>query len=671
MIRTLIITSCTGEKRHQVSNQLTINDFKEPSKINDRSEELSQFRQPAAQMYTGLQHLKVMDAVNTFRLSLGQDAVSLKIISAGYGLISENKEIVPYSVTFNTMKSAEIDSWSSFLKLHDDFQAAISEYDLVFVLLGDKYLRALNLPVQTRPNQTLIFLCSNQSTKFIDPGKAKYYVLPLSNSDASRFGCALVGLKGKLLEKISNEVAKRKGVLEEIYHEPAMVSEIFKPKQKQLELFVIESDISEEKQIKLKKSNDLEKILLLPAAVNQHLKMEYFIPDWDDKVDEFYDFINDKFSPNRKTQNDIYAHELYSEPTYDGILVSKTVMDKSKYKIAHIQNLGGIHKYLRFPGKVMGDCGAFGYIKLQNPPYTTGEILDYYEKLGFDYGVSIDHLIVGPFKEPGIREHRYELTLSNAEDFITKHNNLGYNFTPIGVAQGWNAESYGNAAKSLIEMGYQYIAVGGVAMSPTIEILEILQEVYKHLKPDTKLHLFGVGRIDALPYFRHLGVTSFDSSSPLRKAWLDAKDNYHLDGKAYAAVRIPYVDKPSSTINHLLSEGKCDRVKLKELEQRALEVIRNYDSGIVSLEDALSSLMDYDEVLQIARNGKKQSRNRELYKELLEVKPWQRCECEICRKYGVEISIFRGSDRNRRRGFHNTYIFYKRFQQFLASKGFE
>ncbi|MDJ0677359.1 MAG: tRNA-guanine transglycosylase DpdA, partial [Calothrix sp. MO_167.B42] len=176
---------------------------------------------------------------------------------------------------------------------------------------------------------------------------------------------------------------------------------------------------------------------------------------------------------------------------------------------------------------MMGDCGAFGYIKQEEPPYNTVEILDYYEKLGFNYGVSIDHLIVGQFAQSGVREKRYNLTLRNAEEFISKHQNIGYNFTPIGVAQGWNPQKYAEAVKALVEMGYEYIAIGGVARTPTKEILEILQEVSQHLTPTTKLHLFGVGRIDALPYFRHLGVTSFDSASPLRKAWFDAKENYH------------------------------------------------------------------------------------------------------------------------------------------------
>lgn len=58
--------------------------------------------------------------------------------------------------------------------------------------------------------------------------------------------------------------------------------------------------------------------------------MQYFIPEWDDKVDAGYDFLQENFSPNRNAyKDDIYAHEekIYAKPNYDGILVSKIVVD--------------------------------------------------------------------------------------------------------------------------------------------------------------------------------------------------------------------------------------------------------------------------------------------------------------------------------------------------------
>ncbi|MDG6219782.1 MAG: hypothetical protein QCI00_10170, partial [Candidatus Thermoplasmatota archaeon] len=46
------------------------------------------------------------------------------------------------------------------------------------------------------------------------------------------------------------------------------------------------------------------------------------------------------------------------------------------------------------------------------------------------------------------------------------------------------------------------------------------------------------------------------------------------------------------------------------------------------------------------------------YRRTLEEKPWERCNCPICQGIGIEVVIFRGNNRNRRRGFHNLKSFY-------------
>ena len=40
-------------------------------------------------------------------------------------------------------------------------------------------------------------------------------------------------------------------------------------------------------------------------------------------------------------------------------------------------------------------------------------------------------------------------------------------------------------------------------------------------------------------------------------------------------------------------------------------------------------------------------------------KPWKFCDCLICKEVGVEVIIFRGNNRNRRRGFHNLWVYKK------------
>jgi hypothetical protein len=58
-----------------------------------------------------------------------------------------------------------------------------------------------------------------------------------------------------------------------------------------------------------------------------------------------------------------------------------------------------------------------------------------------------------------------------------------------------------------------------------------------------------------------------------------------------------------------------------------------------------------------------------LYRETLEAAPWRECSCEICAGAGIDVVIFRGSERNKRRGFHNLYVFGKRLRRELASVG--
>ncbi|MEQ8975291.1 MAG: hypothetical protein RIE73_33515 [Coleofasciculus sp. C1-SOL-03] len=54
-------------------------------------------------------------------------------------------------------------------------------------------------------------------------------------------------------------------------------------------------------------------------------------------------------------------------------------------------------------------------------------------------------------------------------------------------------------------MGYDYVALGGLARTPSHKIIEILEAISPYLTPNTRMHLFGVGRINATPAFRHSG----------------------------------------------------------------------------------------------------------------------------------------------------------------------
>jgi len=483
-------------------------------------------------------------------------------------------------------------------------------------------------------------------------------------------------LKGFLFKKFATKVKANSAFIHNVYQEPHLFKEVIDSESIQLELplttDVVISQPNSKQIISLE-----EQLSNFSPALNSGIKMQYFIPEWDDHVDPDFDFITDTHPPERNIYEDeVYAHEIFPQPNYDGVLVSKVVVEKSKTKKQKIYHRG-IREFVRFSGQVMGDCGAFSYLKEEEPPYNSEEILNYYQHLGFHYGVSIDHLIFGQYAKEGIREKRYKITIDKAREFIEKYYAGNYSFTPIGAIQGWNPESYAKAAKAYIEMGYDYIALGGLAYAKTQDILEILKAIHPYLTPTTHLHLFGVGRIEAVPLFRHLGVTSFDSASPLRKAWLDPATNYYtLSGKTYTAIRIPMVspDKLKSNrgrVKKALEANVTDIDTLKTLEQKALVAMRKYHDDQISLDETIEAVLDFEKVLQLGDQTSQQQKEKllqrttENYRNVLEARPWQDCNCKICQKIGVEVIIFRGNDRNRRRGFHNTYIFYKRFKDII------
>ncbi|MDP6959240.1 MAG: hypothetical protein QF645_10565, partial [Planctomycetota bacterium] len=356
-------------------------------------------------------------------------------------------------------------------------------------------------------------------------------VVTLSNPEAKRFSCGLVALKGEIGARVFNYLKENPDDLPllTIYNSDTLkLLEVSSPKPRSVP------------------SSRVAKPRFTSYKPRANAKMLYFIPEWDDRVDPDYDFSCDGITQDRDPYNhDVYAHEIYPTPNYDGILVSKSVIEDNKKKKARIESIG-IHAHIRVPRNfpIMGDCGAFNYIDEEIPPYTTDETLHFYQDLDFDFGVSIDHLIVpkhlkktfhglvdgdgnrqvisaqeyeqytksgvkGGKRGPATRDlfdnqpylaqweekdlseakRRWELTLANSRDFIQKHKTLGCSFVPIAGCQGWDVDSETEMFRLQQDMGYDYIALGGLVRSKTEEILRILDEVNKIRKPSTRVQM--------------------------------------------------------------------------------------------------------------------------------------------------------------------------------------
>jgi hypothetical protein len=370
-------------------------------------------------------------------------------------------------------------------------------------------------------------------------------------------------------------------------------------------------------------------------------------------------------------------------------------------------------------------------------------------------------------------EFRYELTLRNAEDMWELYNEGNYSFRLMSAIQGWNSSSYVRAVKKVLDVGYSYIGIGGVAGSHENDVKDIVSSVGNTIRKHESMnetrvdvHVFGFAKTGAFPEVGRNGVTSFDSASMLRSAWTGG-NNYRLSSdRKYDALRVRYpkhtatlpesvetalrgqevlhalraFDKDRSITKALESwhagadialsqlveylqenrwSDKYDVSRLREVKsefrggyEHAHELKANFGDKFQSRlskllrKDSEERPVDWSEYLELISEAKKvfdssvptylESARKfeedceevgtidqlwpliesyteysgdedlsEEYRELLEEKPWRECDCKICKEHGIEVAIFRGNNRNRRRGFHNTRRFYDEFKRVL------
>jgi hypothetical protein len=408
--------------------------------------------------------------------------------------------------------------------------------------------------------------------------------------------------------------------------------------------------------------------------------MRYFLPDSSDLVDPTFDFATEKRSATRVRQrDDLYIHEVIEPVPVDGILVSKGIVEgfdsASRYTIPQRQRLAreGVREFFRLDrtaGKrieTMGDCGAFSYVREKAPPFSVTEVLDFYSEYGFDCGISVDHIILN-YKAhmdeglPGIDlpptewRDRRELTIELASQFLIEHRKRKDSFKPIGVAQGWSPKSYRLSVKELQKMGYKRIAIGGVVPLKTHEIMEVMSEIAKERKAAVEFHLLGVTRIGEMERLSQHGVTSFDSTSALRQAFKDETDNYHTLERTFIAVRVPPLEG-NAKIQRAITSGQIEQGQARKLEREVLNLISSFDRDETSPEMVVQAISDYYDVLGFPK------KHLDKYREVLTERPWRSCECSICKSLGVHVILFRGAERNRRRGFHNIHVLYQRIQK--------
>jgi tRNA-guanine family transglycosylase len=206
---------------------------------------------------------------------------------------------------------------------------------------------------------------------------------------------------------------------------------------------------------------------------------------------------------------------------------------------------------------------------------------------------------------PAELERRLQVSIANAETCLELQAKSQYPVELLGVVQGWDADSYRRCARELLKLGFGYIAIAGQRNLTLLKeaILVTLDEIQK-IGRSVKVHVLGTGSPKILSYYIDQGLTSFDSATWFRQAWMSGKHNYFM---AHGTQHTSY---------------RATRIGLGDFDPKDL----TWETEIT-------------------------------------------CPCHVCQTVGQQILLFRGHERNTRRGFHNVYQYMQLLNQILPSTG--
>ncbi len=194
--RMLLLLGCTRQKAETPPDPLTWQDFLDPERLKRRTDELRAHQRPARDMFTSPLFLEAFEAVANLRATFGQDAIGVLIVSAAYGVISEDAEVVPYDVSFGDVSLEEARWRGEHLGLPAAVRTASAGYPLVVSLLGKSYRAASGLPGDGSLPGKHIYLTGTHGLGWLPEGASQ---VRLGAAEMEAFGAGPMTVKSKVL----------------------------------------------------------------------------------------------------------------------------------------------------------------------------------------------------------------------------------------------------------------------------------------------------------------------------------------------------------------------------------------------------------------------------------------------------------------------------------------
>ena len=203
-----------------------------------------------------------------------------------------------------------------------------------------------------------------------------------------------------------------------------------------------------------------------------------------------------------------------------------------------IRTLGGLHRFMAWPGAILTDSGGFQVWSLAKLRKVTDDGVEFrapldgatrfltpelaieiQRALGADIAMVLDECLAYPATRE-TTERSLERTLQWAERCRAAHAGGGDGQALFGIVQGGtDPEIRARAAAATVALGFDGYAIGGMAVGePKPQMYALTELVAAALPPARPRYLMGVGKPEDLVESVARGVDMFDCVLPTRNA---------------------------------------------------------------------------------------------------------------------------------------------------------
>jgi queuine tRNA-ribosyltransferase len=205
-----------------------------------------------------------------------------------------------------------------------------------------------------------------------------------------------------------------------------------------------------------------------------------------------------------------------------------------------IRKLGGLHKFMSWPGAILTDSGGFQVFSLSELRKVTDEgvtfrshldgsehflspekTLEVEIALGSDIVMVLDECIEAPAAQSRAREAaaRTLAWARRSRNYFEQHGDPGRQMM-FGIVQGGtHATLRREAADALVDLDFPGYAIGGLAVGePHAATCEMTAITAGRLPTGRPRYLMGVGKPEQIPDYVALGIDMMDCVLPTRSA---------------------------------------------------------------------------------------------------------------------------------------------------------